>query len=113
MFLHIEQRYERILDMLNKNYLSENSNLTAEVAEAFDVRIKTEKPELADGVDKLKSLLDEEIFNRAFSKIQTFNKRGDTLLIVSGGILQRSFLERDCIPALKEAFEVNRVQIIG
>lgn len=99
--------------MLNKNYLSENNNLIAEVAEPFDVRIKKEKPELADGVDKLKELLPDDVFQRAFSKIQTFNKRGDTLLIVSGGILQRSFLERDCIHALKDAFEVSRVQIIG
>lgn len=99
--------------MLNKNHMAGNVHLSSEAAEPFDVRIKKEKPELAAGVDKLKELIPADIFNRAFPKIQTFNKRGDTLLIVSGGILERSFLERDCIPALKEAFGVSKVQIIG
>ncbi|WP_143272181.1 hypothetical protein [Anaerovibrio sp. JC8] len=99
--------------MLNKNHMAGNVHLSSEAADPFDVRIKKEKPEMADGVDKLKDLIPEDIFNRAFKKIQTFNKRGDTLLIVSGGILERSFLERDCIPALKEAFGVSKVQIIG
>ncbi|WP_294520805.1 hypothetical protein [uncultured Anaerovibrio sp.] len=99
--------------MLNKNYMAGNVHLSSEVAEPFDIRLKKEKPELAAGVDKLKELIPVDTFNRAFSKIQTFNKRGDTLLIVSGGILERSFLERDCIPALKEAFGVTKVQIIG
>ncbi|MCR5177078.1 MAG: hypothetical protein K6C05_09555 [Anaerovibrio sp.] len=99
--------------MLNKNYLSNNSHLSSEAAEPFEIRIKKDKPELAEGIDKLMELLPEDIFKRAFKNIQTFNKRGNTLLIVSGGIMERSFLERDCIPALKKAFAVTKVQIIG
>ncbi len=99
--------------MLNKNHMAGNVHLSSEAAEPFDVRIKKDKPELAPGVDKLLELLPGDIYKRAFKNIQTFNKRGDTLLIVSGGILERTFLERDCIPALKEAFEVAKVQIIG
>ncbi|KHM52451.1 MAG: hypothetical protein J6N55_11230 [Anaerovibrio sp.] len=99
--------------MLNKNYMAGNAHLSSEAAEPFEVRIKRDKPELAQGVDKLLELVPEEIYKRAFKNIQTFNKRGDTLLIVSGGILERTFLERDCIPALKEAFGVTKVQIIG
>ncbi|MDD3115080.1 MAG: hypothetical protein PHQ44_05050 [Anaerovibrio sp.] len=99
--------------MFDKNHLTGNGHLRAETAGDFAERMKKERPELAKGVDKLRELLDEEVYKRAFSNIQTFNRRDDVLLIVSGGILQRSFLERDCIPALKEAFEVKRVQIIG
>ncbi|MBP3231660.1 MAG: hypothetical protein J6M33_05165 [Anaerovibrio sp.] len=99
--------------MLNKNHMAGNVHLRSEAAEPFEIRIKKEKPELSAGIDRLLKLIPEDTFQRAFKNIQTFNKRGDTLLIVSGGIMERSFLERDCIPALKEAFEVKKVQIIG
>lgn len=99
--------------MFDKNHLMGNVHLSAQEAGDFAQRIIKEHPELQEGVEKLLKLLPEEVYQRAFSKIQTFNRRGDALLIVSGGILQRSFLERDCIPALKEAFNVKKVQIIG
>lgn len=99
--------------MLNKNYLSDNKNLKTEVSESFHIRMKKEKPELSESVDLLMELLPDDVYARAFNNIQTFNKRGDMLLIVSGGIRQRTFLERDCIPALKEAFKVKKIQIIG
>ena len=41
--------------MLNKNYMAGNVHLSSEVAEPFDIRLKKEKPELAAGVDKLKT----------------------------------------------------------
>ena len=94
--------------MFDKNHLMGNIHLKAEATEDFVQRIQREQPELAEAVAKLKELLPEEVYQRAFSNIQTFNRRGDNLLIVSGGILQR-----DCIPALKEALGVKRVQIIG
>lgn len=99
--------------MFDKNHLMGNSHLSAEAAEPFEVRIAREKPELAEGIAKLKASIPEDVYKRAFENIQTFNVRGNALLIVSGGILQRTFLERDCIPALKKAFGVTRVQIIG
>lgn len=99
--------------MFDKNHLMGNVHLKAENTVDFVERIRKERPELAESAAKLKELLPEDVYKRAFSNIQTFNRRGDTLLIVSGGILQRTFLERDCIPALKEALNVKRVQIIG
>ena len=99
--------------MFDKNHLTGNGHLSAGAADAFEVRMVREKPELAEGIRQLQELLEPEVYKRAFSNIQTFNKRGDALLIVSGGIMQRTFLERDCIPALKEAFGVKRIQIIG
>lgn len=99
--------------MFDKNHLMGNIHLKAEATGDFVQRIQKEQPELAEAVAKLRELLPEEVYQRAFSNIQTFNRRGDNLLIVSGGILQRSFLERDCIPSLKEALGVKRVQIIG
>lgn len=99
--------------MLNKNYMTGNPHLKSEKLEPFEVRIKRDKPELSAGVDRLKELLDKQVYENAFERIQTFNKTDDRLLIVSGGLLQRTFLERDCIPALKEAFGVSKVQIIG
>lgn len=99
--------------MFDKNHLMGNVHLKAENTVDFVERIRKEQPELAESAAKLKELLPEDVYKRAFSNIQTFNRRGDTLLIVSGGILQRTFLERDCIPALKEALNVKRVQIIG
>lgn len=99
--------------MFDKNHLMGNVHLKAENTVDFVERIRKDQPELAESVAKLKELLPEDVYKRAFSNIQTFNRRGDTLLIVSGGILQRTFLERDCIPALKEALNVKRVQIIG
>ncbi len=84
--------------MFDKNHLTGNGHLSAEAADAFEVRMVREKPELAEGIRQLQELLEPEVY---------------TLLIVSGGIMQRTFLERDCIPALKEAFGVKRIQIIG
>ena len=99
--------------MFDKNHLMGNMHLKAEASIDFVQRMQKEQPELAEAVAKLKELLPEEVYKRAFANIQTFNRRGDNLLIVSGGIMQRTFLERDCIPALKEALQVKRVQIIG
>ena len=79
--------------MFDKNHLMGNTHLKAEATGDFVQRIQNEQPELAEAVAKLKELLPEEVYQRAFSNIQTFNRRGDNLLIVSGGILQRSFLE--------------------
>lgn len=99
--------------MFDKNHLAGNNHLTAEAAGDFIARMKQEHPDMAEQFEQLAARLPDEVYRRAFSKIQTFNKRGDTLLIVSGGILQRSFLERDCVPVLKEVFQVKKVQIIG
>lgn len=77
--------------MFDKNHLMGNIHLKAEANGDFVQRMQKEQPELAEAVAKLKELLPEEVYQRAFANIQTFNRRGDNLLIVSGGIMQRTF----------------------
>ena len=93
--------------------LKGNPHLTTEKRTPLEERLLRDKPELGEALGKLKASLDEEIFHRAFDEVENINRSGSKLLIVARNPLARSFIERDAIPALKEAFEVTRVQIIG
>ena len=62
--------------MFDKNHLMGNTHLKAEATGDFVQRIQKEQPELAEAVAKLKELLPEEVYQRAFSNIQTFILKG-------------------------------------
>ena len=54
----------------------------------------------------------EETYMRLINPMNNVTKSGPMLLMVAGDLVQRSLLERDYIPQIKEAFEVQMVRIV-
>ena len=96
-----------------RNDWTENQALHGEKMSPLEDRLATEKPELVEPLRKTREQLGQEVYDRAFKTVETFNRAGDTLLIVVGSPKERSFIERDCIGALKEFFGVKRVRVVG
>ena len=80
---------------------------------SIEERIAAEKPHLNQGLSKLKELLGEALFNKYINRVQTISKNESTLLLVAGSEMRRTHILRECIPALKEAFGVLSVRVIG
>ena len=93
--------------------LRENGHLSTEKLTPLEGRLLQQKPEMAPAIIKLKEILTEEIFHRAFDEVDNINQSQDKLLVIARNPLSRSFIERDTIPALKEAFQVKLVKVIG
>lgn len=91
---------------------TKNPYLSMEILTPLESRMQ-EKPEMLAGLNKLKELIGEERYKKYISTIKNMNKRDGMLLVLAESFFQRSMMERECIPAMKEAFDVNRVQIIG
>ena len=89
-----------------------NEALSSTPFSPLENRIKEEKPGLSEGMSKLRALLGEEKFSKFISPIDNLTKNKNMLLIVAGNYLERSLLERECVPSLKEAFGVSSVRIV-
>ena len=89
-----------------------DGTLTAEVMRPLEERIAEEKPALSGGLAKLRELLPKDVFDRSFAHVENLSKSGESLLIVTNA-MRRSFIERDCIGALREAFGVKHVRVVG
>lgn len=96
-----------------RNDWAENQALHVEKMSSLEDRLATEKPGLVDPLRKTRALVGQEVYERAFKSVETFNMAGDALLIVVGSPRDRSFIERECIGALKESFGVKRVRVVG
>ena len=96
----------------NREELGADQMRTAEIMRPLADRIAEEKPELKDGIAKLREFLTPDVYDRSFDQVETFTKSGDMLLIVTDA-MRRSFIERDCIGALKEAFGVKYVRVVA
>lgn len=100
--MYVDNREELVADQMR----------TAEIMRPLAERIVEEKPELKDSIAKLRELLPQDVYDRSFAKVETFTKSGDVLLIVTDA-MRRSFIERDCIGALKDAFGVKYVRVVA
>lgn len=78
----------------------------------IEERIKAERPQLAEGMTRLQNILGEDMYNKRIASLVNITRSGETLMVVAGSFMERSMLERDCIPALKEAFGVTRVRVV-
>jgi len=87
--------------------------ITIEEFTSLESRISRKKPELLPRLNKLKINIGQENFDKYINIVQNINTNGKSLLIISGSERLRSIIERDFIIALREAFEVEHVQIIG
>ena len=89
-----------------------NPYLSVEKLTPLEERLN-DKPGMTESLKKLKELIGEDKYEKFFSETKNINKRDDLLLIMADNFFHRSMIERDYIPAVKEAFNVKRVQIIG
>ena len=97
---------------MGKEDNDKNPYLSVETLTPLENRMK-EKPEMLEGLTKLKELIGEDKYKKYISDIKNMNKSNGLLLVLADNTFQRSMMERECIPAMKEAFDVKRVQIIG
>lgn len=79
----------------------------------LEERMSTEKPQLMPGLKQLKELLGEELFKKRISNVHNINLSGRAILIVVDSELQRTHLERECIPAIMQAFDVDNVRVVA
>ena len=98
--------------MFEKEWLVGNPELTAEEIPPIEERVK-DNPKLIDGLTKLKSIIGEEKFNRYVSPLQNIARNDTSLLIRTRNVLERSFFIRECGDALRDAFAVKAVTVIG
>ena len=61
---------------------------------------------------KLKEILGEETFHRLISKVHNINYAGNRILLVAESELHRTNIERECLPAIAEAFEVTSIRVV-
>ena len=90
-----------------------NPHVSMEVMTPIEQRIAAERPQLSQGLAKLRELLGEEKFIKYISPLHNITKNKSTLLLVAANVLQRSHIERECIPQIKKAFDVVYVRVVG
>ena len=91
--------------------MPENEHLSAAVLTPLEQRIAVEKPDFLDGVKKLKKSMMADTYARCIERIHNITKSGNTLMIVADSFMHRSLIEKECIPAIKEAFAVTNVRV--
>lgn len=91
--------------------MSENKHLSAAVLTPLAERIAAEKPGFLPGVQQLQASLTADTYARCIEKIHNITKSGNTLMIIADSFMHRSLIEKECIPAIKEAFGVSIVRV--
>lgn len=92
---------------------TQNAHLTVERFRSIEERVASDKPQLQDSLAKLKLLLGPSLFDKHINRLQNISKNEQTLLLVTSSEMRRTLLERECLPALKEAFQVQRVRVVS
>ena len=89
---------------------AENKSIKTEPFEKFEVRAAFEKPELLDGLVRLKTAMGEAAFEKY---INPLNISGSSLLILAGAEKLRTALVSRWLPVIKAAFNVVNVRVVG
>ena len=88
---------------------AENKSIKTEPFEKFEVRAAFEKPELLDGLVRLKTAMGEKYIN----PLENINISGSSLLILAGAEKLRTALVSRWLPVIKAAFNVVNVRVVG
>lgn len=78
----------------------------------LEKRMAEEKPYVMEKLQKLKAILGEETFNRLISKVHNINYADSRIMLVADNELHRTNIERECLPAIAEAFEVTSIRVV-
>lgn len=78
----------------------------------LEQRMAKEKPYLMEGLAKLKESLGEDSFKRLISNVHNINLSGPRIMLVADNELHRTYIERECLPAIAEAFNVTNIRVV-
>lgn len=78
----------------------------------LEERMKKEKPEVFERLQKLKAIIGEETFKRLVSKLHNINYADTRIMMVAESELHRTNIEREILPAIAEAFEVTSIRVV-
>lgn len=79
----------------------------------LEERMLVEKPYLMEGLGKLRELLGPEKFKKYISSVHNINKSGKAIMLIANSEIHRTNLERECIGAIMEAFDVDNVRVVA
>ena len=79
----------------------------------LEERMLLEKPYLMEGLGKLRELLGPEKFKKYISTVHNINKSGKAIMLIANSEMHRTNLERECIGAIMEAFDVDNVRVVA
>lgn len=79
----------------------------------LEERMSREKPYLMEGLGKLRDLLGPDKFKKHISSVHNINKSGKAIMLIADNELHRTNIERDCVAAIMEAFEVDNVRVVA
>lgn len=92
---------------------ADNPSLKTEQFEKFEIRAAFEKPELLDGLVRLKTAMGEADFDKYINPLENINISGDAMLVLAGRETLRTALVSRWLPVLKAAFNVANVRVVG
>ncbi len=92
---------------------AENKCLTTEHFAKMEERAAKDKPALLDGLARLKKAMGEAAFEKYINTLENMNLGVNSLLILAGEEKLRTMLVSRWLPAIKAAFDVDNVRIVG
>ena len=92
---------------------AENPSVKTERFEKFEIRAAFEKPELLDGLVRLKTAIGEALFDKYINPLENVNLSGSSMLILAGHEKLRTALVSRWLPVIKAAFNVDSVRVVG
>ena len=92
---------------------AENPSVKTERFEKFEIRAAFEKPELLDGLVRLKTAMGETLFDKYINPLENVNLSGSSMLILAGQEKLRTVLVSRWLPVIKAAFNVDSVRVVG
>ncbi len=78
----------------------------------LELRMQKEKPQVYAKLQVLRQAIGDDTFKRLVSKIHNINYAGSQVLIVAESELHRTNIERELLPAIKEAFQVSFIRVV-
>lgn len=79
----------------------------------LEKRMAVEKPQLMPGIKKLREILGDKEFERLITRIHNINVAGERCLIVAESEIHRTYLMRDGLKAIAEAFNVSNIRVVS
>ncbi len=99
---------------LEEQFVHADNAMLKEVAfEPLTVRAAKEKPQLLDGLGRLKKAMGEKEYGRLIDSLLNMNLGGNALLLLTGDEQKRTALTSRWLPALRAAFDVEQVRVVG
>lgn len=92
---------------------ADNPSVKTEPFEKFEVRAAFEKPQLLDGLVRLKTAMGEALFDKYINPLENVNLSGSSLMILAGQEKLRTALVSSWLPVIKAAFNVDNVRVVG